>query len=97
MSYTAVRGERIAATTLGRPRKYTPQLMQQIDDLITTGESSEDIAAFIGVTVAYLKVTCRRLGLRLRRRSSRSRSELPPTEPRPVASGNFAGLSTVLI
>jgi hypothetical protein len=79
MSYTAVRGERIAATSLGRPRKYTPQLIQQIDDLITTGESPEDIAAFIGVTVASLKVTCRRLGLRLRRRSSSSRTELPPT------------------
>jgi hypothetical protein len=50
-----------------RHRKFTPERIQQITDLVARGESCEQIAAAIGVTVGSLKVTCSRLGISLRR------------------------------
>jgi hypothetical protein len=50
-----------------RHRKYTPERIQQIKDLVARGETCEQIAATIGVTVGSLKVTCSRLGISLRR------------------------------
>jgi hypothetical protein len=50
-----------------RPSKFTPERVQQIKDLLTRGESCEQIAASIGVTVGTLKVTCSRMGVSLRR------------------------------
>jgi hypothetical protein len=52
-----------------RPRhsKFTPERIQQIKDLVVRGETCQQIAAIIGVTVGTLKVTCSRLGISLRR------------------------------
>src|SRR5262245_210346 len=50
-----------------RPSKFTPDRIQQINDLLARGETCEQIAAIIGVTVGTLKVTCSRLGISLRR------------------------------
>jgi hypothetical protein len=50
-----------------RPSKFTPERIQQIKDLFARGETSERIAAIIGVTVGTLQVTCSRLGISLRR------------------------------
>jgi hypothetical protein len=78
MSYAEFGGEGTTARSLGRPKKYTPQLIQQIENLIACGDSPEEIAAFIGVTVDSLRVTCRRLGIRPRRpRSSNGTGLLP--------------------
>jgi hypothetical protein len=54
-------------TGVGRPSKFTSERIQQIKDLTARGETSEIIAAHIGVTVGTLKVTCSRLGISLRR------------------------------
>ena len=50
-----------------RPSKFTPERIKQIKDLLARGETCEQIAASIGVTVGTLKVTCSRLGVSLRR------------------------------
>jgi hypothetical protein len=50
-----------------RHRKFTPERIQQIKDLVARGTSCEQIASTIGVTVGSLKVTCSRLGISLRR------------------------------
>ena len=50
-----------------RHRKFTLERIQQIKDLVVRGETCEQIAATIGVTVGSLKVTCSRLGISLRR------------------------------
>lgn len=50
-----------------RYRKFTPERIRQIKDLLARGETCEQIAATIGVTVGSLKVTCSRLGISLRR------------------------------
>jgi hypothetical protein len=67
-----------AAKFQRRPSKFTPERIQQIRDLIARGETCEDIAARIGVTVGTLKVTCSRLGISLRR----PRVKLLPAETR---------------
>jgi hypothetical protein len=60
MSYEAV--------SLAQQRsKFTPERIQQIKDLVARGETREQIAAIIGVTVGTLQVTCSRLGISLRR------------------------------
>jgi hypothetical protein len=61
----------VRAPARGRPSKFTPERIQLIKDLIARGETCEDIAARIGVTVGTLKVTCSRLGVSLRRPSLR--------------------------
>jgi hypothetical protein len=50
-----------------RHRKFTSERIQQIKDLVARGQSCEQIAAILGVTVGSLKVTCSRLGISLRR------------------------------
>ena len=62
-----------------RASKFTPERIQQIRDLIARGETCENIAAAIGVTVGTLKVTCSRLGISLRR--PKSRTGLLPLRP----------------
>ena len=59
--------ERVSSPRQREPRKFTPERIQQIKALIARGETSEMIAAQIGVTVGSLKVTCSRLGISLRR------------------------------
>jgi hypothetical protein len=58
-------------------RKFTPERIQQIKDLVARGETRERIAAIIGVTVGTLQVTCSRLGISLRR----PRVKLLPPKP----------------
>ena len=56
------------ATAQRRHSKFTPERIQQIkDDLVARGETCQQIATIIGVTVGTLKVTCSRLGIGLRR------------------------------
>ena len=50
-----------------RSSKFTPVRIQQIKALVARGETCEQIAAIIGVTVGTLRVTCSRLGIGLRR------------------------------
>ena len=54
--------------TRGRQKKFTPERIQQIKNLVERGTSREQIAELIGVTVGSLQVTCSRLGVSLRRR-----------------------------
>jgi hypothetical protein len=65
MSYQEA--SRPEANAKGRHSKFTPERIQQIKDLVARGETCEQIAATIGVTVGSLKVTCSRLGISLRR------------------------------
>ena len=55
------------ATAQRRHSKFTPEGVQQIKDLVARGETCQQIATIIGVTVGTLKVTCSRLGISLRR------------------------------
>jgi hypothetical protein len=56
-----------AGSSRGRRTKLTPERIEQIKELIQRGVSCEEIAAFAGVTVGTLKVSCSRLGITLRR------------------------------
>jgi Helix-turn-helix domain of resolvase len=72
--------------TRGRQKKFTPERIQQIKDLVEQGTSREKIAELIGVTVGSLQVTCSRLGISLRRPKSETgagllRREEPPRAP----------------
>src|SRR5262249_1332862 len=73
-----------------RPSKYTPERIQQIKDLLARGESCEQIAAIIGVTVGSLRVTCSKLGVSLRR----PRVKLLPATT--GAAGEAATLSIIM-
>jgi hypothetical protein len=55
------------AEARARATKFTPERIQQIKALVARGETREQIAAIIGVTVGSLQVTCSRLGVSLRR------------------------------
>ena len=65
MSYQEA--SRPEAHTKRRHSKFTPERIQQIKDLVARGETREQIAAIIGVTMGTLQVTCSRLGISLRR------------------------------
>src|SRR5512139_382817 len=52
----------------GKATKFTPERIQQINNLVERGKSREEIAELIGVTVGSLAVTCSKLGISLRRR-----------------------------
>ena len=54
-------------TSRGRPTKFTLERIQQIRNLVERGESREQIAEMLDVTVGSLQVTCSRLGISLRR------------------------------
>jgi hypothetical protein len=54
-------------TSRGRPTKFTLERLQQIRNLVERGESREQIAEMLDVTVGSLQVTCSRLGISLRR------------------------------
>lgn len=51
----------------GRPKKFTPERIDQIRNLLERGRSREEIADIIGCTMNTLAVTCSRLGISLRR------------------------------
>jgi hypothetical protein len=54
-------------TSRGRPTKFTLERLQQIRNLVERGESREQIAEILDVTVGSLQVTCSRLAISLRR------------------------------
>jgi hypothetical protein len=76
-----------------RATKFTPERIQQIRDLIARGETCEDIAARIGVTVGTLKVTCSRLGISLRR--PRVKLLPPPATERTSTAGSAKAIFTI--
>jgi hypothetical protein len=51
---------------VGRPKKFTPERIQQIINLVERGKSRAEIAKLIGVPVGSLSVTCSKLGISLR-------------------------------
>jgi hypothetical protein len=51
----------------GRRVKFTPQVIENIKEMVAEGISRDDIANRLGVTVGSLQVTCSRLGISLRR------------------------------
>jgi hypothetical protein len=53
-------------TTNGRAIKFTPERLEQIQNLVERGLSRQRIAETIGVTLGSLQVTCSRLGISLR-------------------------------
>src|SRR5262245_7196216 len=74
MSY---QGASPAEAKAQRRHKFTPFRVEQIKALVARGETREQIAAIIGVTVGTLQVTCSRLGVSLRR----PRVKLLPPKP----------------
>jgi len=66
----------------GGATKFTPERIQQINNLVERGKSREEIAELIGVTVGSLAVTCSKLGISLRRRMVNNGVRLlRPTRP----------------
>jgi hypothetical protein len=59
--------KRQLTTTNGRTIKFTPERLEQIQNLVERGLNRQQIAEMIGVTVGSLQVTCSRLGISLRR------------------------------
>jgi hypothetical protein len=76
----------LAEAKAQRRHKFTPERVEQIKDLVARGETREQIAAIIGVTVGTLQVTCSRLGISLRR----PRVKLLPPKPA-IAPARTAG------
>jgi hypothetical protein len=64
---TQLTGPATHVLTRGRQKKFTPERIQQIKNLVEQGTSREQIAELIGATVGSLQVTCSRLGVSLRR------------------------------
>jgi hypothetical protein len=73
--------------TRGRQKKFTPERIQQIKNLVEQGTSREKIAELIGVTVGSLQVTCSRLGISLRQPKADSRAGLLRREEPPHSRG----------
>jgi hypothetical protein len=55
------------ATPVGPKKKFTPENIRQIRNLVEKGKSRDEIAEIIGVTPGTLAVTCSKLGISLRR------------------------------
>jgi Helix-turn-helix domain of resolvase len=73
--------------TRRRQKKFTPERIQQIKNLVEQGTSREKIAELIGVTVGSLQVTCSRLGISLRQPKADSRAGLLRREEPPHSRG----------
>jgi hypothetical protein len=80
-----------------RGRKFTPEAIDKIKELVAQGASRDEIAALFGVTVGSLQVTCSRLGISLRRRDASGpggpRTVRPPYLPShpPIAGQRHTG------
>jgi DNA-binding NarL/FixJ family response regulator len=48
---------------MNRPVKFTPQVIENINELVAQGIKRDEIAKRLGVTVRSLQVTCSRLGI----------------------------------
>src|SRR3954454_22481739 len=88
MSYEVIS---LAKAKAQQRSKFTPERIQQIKDLVARGETREQIAAIIGVTVATLQVTCSRLGGSLRPPRGKL---LPPKTATGAASQTALGPKT---
>ena len=77
-----------------RGRKFTPEAIDKIKELVAQGASRDEIAALFGVTVGSLQVTCSRLGISLRNPSGPGgpRTVRPPYLPShpPIAGQRHA-------
>jgi DNA-binding NarL/FixJ family response regulator len=51
------------AVMMNRPVKFTPQVIENIKELVAQGIKRDEIAKRLGVTVRSLQVTCSRLGI----------------------------------
>jgi DNA-binding NarL/FixJ family response regulator len=51
------------ASSAVRGRKFTPQVIEKIKELVAEGLSRDEIANRLGVIVGSLHVTCSRLGI----------------------------------
>ena len=77
-----VQREAEATSSIGRPKKFTPERIQQIINLVERGRSPAEIAEVIGVSAGSLAVTCSRLGISLRRPTLNSGARLlRPSRP----------------
>jgi len=85
--------------TRGRQKKFTPERIQQIKNLVERGTSREQIAELIGVTVGSLQVTCSRLSVSLRRPNVKTGAGLRRDGPRfsGIATQNPSGGDIVLL
>jgi hypothetical protein len=72
----------------GRRVKFTPQVIENIKELVAQGINRDEIANRLGVTVGSLQVTCSRLGISLRRISLSNGSRHTAARATPFA--NFA-------
>jgi hypothetical protein len=70
------------ALTRGKPRKFTPERLQQIRTLVARGTSREEIAEILEVTIGSLQVTCSKAGISLRR--PKFANGAPLVEPMPI-------------
>jgi DNA-binding NarL/FixJ family response regulator len=51
------------AVMMNRPVKLTPQVLENIKELLAQGIKRDEIAKRVGVTVRSVQVTCSRLGI----------------------------------
>jgi hypothetical protein len=68
--------------TRGRQKKFTPERIQQIKNLVERGTSREQIAELIGVSVGSLQVVCSRLGVSLRPPNVKQIADRPGSQSR---------------
>src|SRR5215475_14253822 len=74
----------------GRPKKFTPERIEQISNLVERGKSRDEIAEIIGVTTGTLQVTCSKLGISLRRPTfDLGTGLLPRQQPRRHQNGSL--------
>jgi hypothetical protein len=71
----------------GRAIKFTAQAIEKIKELRDQGKSRDEIANLLGVTMGSLQVTCSRLGISLRRSTSRNRSTRHSLDGRGMSPG----------
>jgi hypothetical protein len=72
--------------TRGKPRKFTPERLQQIRMLVARGTTREEIAEILKVTIGSLQVTCSKAKISLRR--PKFANGAPLVEPIPISIKN---------
>jgi hypothetical protein len=77
--------------TRGKPRKFTPEKLQQVRNLVEQGTSREAIAEILDVTVGSLQVTCSRAGISLRRPKVGNGVPLVAPVPENAINMHFSG------
>jgi hypothetical protein len=79
----------------GRRRKFTPEAIDKIKQLVAQGASRGEIARLLGVTVGSLQVTCSRLDISLRRKILHSGRSPHPRDPggRAIPFQKFVGVA----